>query len=164
VKRVKTFLYPESDPLGDGYTLRQSKISIGSGGFLGKGIGKGETNHLKFLPPSISMNDFIFCVWAEETGYIGSIVLIALFAVLCLSGVWVAITASDLSGRILALGVSTLIFAHVYINIAMCIGLLPITGLPLPFISSGRTFLVTVLAGLGLIQSVSIHKKGNIIQ
>lgn len=164
IKRVRTFLFPESDPLGDGYTLRQSKISIGSGGFIGKGIGKGETNHLKFLPPSVSMNDFIFCVWAEETGYVGSIALIALFAVLCLSGVWTALTAGDLPGRLLALGVSTLIFAHVYINIAMCIGLLPITGLPLPFISSGRTFLVTVMAGLGLMQSVSIHKKGNTIQ
>ena len=158
IKRVKVFLFPDSDPQGAGYTLRQAKIAIGSGGYIGKGIGKGETNHLKYLPPSISMNDFIFCVYAEETGFIGSMVLISLFGVIVLSGCWVAIRAVDERGRLLALGFSSLIFAHVYINIAMSLGLLPITGLPLPFISSGRTFLVTVMCGLGLIQSVCLHR------
>jgi len=159
VKRVKTFLYPDSDPLGDGYTLRQAKISIGCGGFSGKGIGKGEANRLKFLPPSVSMNDFIFCVWAEETGFVGSAALISLYAALALSGVWIALTAADLPGRLLALGFSVLVFAHAGINTAMSVGMLPITGLPLPLMSSGRTFLVTVLLGLGLVQSVSIHNK-----
>lgn len=157
LSRVKVFLFPEQDLTGAGYTLRQAKISIGSGGFSGRGIGKGEANHLKYLPQSISMNDFIFCVYAEETGFAGSLVLLSLFAALLVSGAWTAVVARDSSGRLLAIGVSTLVFAHVWINIAMSIGLVPITGLPLPFISSGRTFLVTVMAGFGLIQSVSIH-------
>jgi len=159
LKRVKVFLFPESDIAGAGYNLRQAKISIGSGGFSGKGIGKGETNHLKYLPQAISMNDFIFCVWAEETGFVGSVALLALFGILLLAGCRIAYVAQDGSGRLFALGFTTLIFAHVYVNIAMSIGLVPITGLPLPFISSGRTFLVTVLCGLGIMQSISIHRE-----
>ena len=159
VRRVRTFLFPEEDERGAGYNLRQAKISIGSGGFSGKGIGKGETNHLKYLPPAISMNDFIFCVYAEETGFIGSLVLLSLFALLLLSCCRAAFSSADGRGRLLALGVATLVFAHVYVNIAMSIGVLPITGLPLPFISSGRTFLIVVMCALGIVQSVSIHGK-----
>jgi rod shape determining protein RodA len=139
--------------------LQQAKISIGSGGFSGKGIGRGESNHLKYLPQAISMNDFIFCVWAEETGFVGSVALLLLFALLLTGGCRTAIVCADGRGRLLALGFSTLIFAHVYVNIAMSIGIVPITGLPLPFISSGRTFLVTVTCALGLVQSVSIHRE-----
>ena len=157
-KRVRVFLFPDEDLMGSGYNLRQAKISIGSGGFSGKGIGKGESNHLKYLPQAISMNDFIFCVYAEETGFVGSVCLLALFGALLLPCCWIAFRSRDGRGRLLALGVPTLIFAHVYINIAMSIGLVPITGLPLPFISSGRTFLVTVMCGLGLVQSVSVHR------
>ena len=159
LRRVKVFLFPETDMTGAGYNLRQAKISIGSGGFSGKGIGRGETNHLKYLPQAISMNDFIFCVWAEETGFVGSAVLLALFAALLACGCRAAFVSMDGRGRLLALGVSTLVFAHVYVNIAMSIGLVPITGLPLPFISSGRTFLVTVMCGLGLVQSVTTHRE-----
>ena len=159
VKRVKTFLFPESDPMGAGYNLRQSLIAIASGGLSGRGIGKGETNRLKYLPSSVSMNDFIFCVWAEETGYAGSLLLIALYTALCSAGAWIAWAAADTAARMLAIGLVTLVFAHAYINMAMCIGLVPITGLPLPFISSGRTFLVTMMAALGLLQSISIHKE-----
>ena len=159
IRRVRTFLFPEEDRQGAGYNLRQAKISIGSGGFTGKGIGRGETNHLKYLPPAVSMNDFIFCVYAEETGFTGSVVLLLLFGSLLLSCCRAAFTAEDGSGRLIALGVATLVFAHVYVNIAMSIGVLPITGLPLPFISSGRTFLIVVMCALGLVQSVSIHGK-----
>ena len=159
VKRIRVFLFPAQDQMGAGYNLRQAQISIGSGGLTGKGVGKGETNHLKYLPQAISMNDFIFCVYAEETGFVGSLVLLALFGVLVLSGCRVAFVAEDACGRLLALGVTTLVFAHVYVNIAMSVGLVPITGLPLPFISSGRTFLVMVMCGLGLVQSVSIHRE-----
>jgi rod shape determining protein RodA len=159
VKRVKVFLFPEEDILGAGYNLRQAKISIGSGGFSGKGIGKGETNHLKYLPQAISMNDFIFCVYAEETGFIGSLALLALFGMLVVPGAWTAFTSNDERGEALALSVSMLVFAHVYVNIAMSIGLVPITGLPLPFISSGRTFLLTVMAALGMVQSVATHRE-----
>ena len=159
VRRVRTFLFPEEDRQGAGYNLRQAKISIGSGGLTGKGIGRGETNHLKYLPPAISMNDSIFCVYAEETGFVGSLVLLALFGVLLLSCCRTAFASATGAGRLLALGVATLVFAHVYVNIAMSIGVLPITGLPLPFISSGRTFLIVVMCALGLVQSVSIHGK-----
>ena len=159
VRRVRTFLFPDDDRQGAGYNLRQAKISIGSGGFSGKGVGRGETNHLKYLPPAISMNDFIFCVYAEETGFVGSCALLALFGALLLSCCRAAFRAADGCGRLLALGTATLLFAHVYVNIAMSIGVLPITGLPLPFISSGRTFLVVATCALGLVQSVSIHRK-----
>ena len=159
VRRVKVFLFPEEDIKGAGYNLRQAKISIGSGGFAGKGIGKGETNHLKYLPPAISMNDFIFCVYAEETGFIGSVALLSLFAVLFIAGTIIAVFSDDDRGRLLAMGVVSLIFMHVFINIAMSIGVVPITGLPLPFISSGRTFLITIMCGLGFVQSVKIHKE-----
>ena len=159
VSRIRTFLFPEGDEQGAGYNLRQAKISIGSGGLSGKGVGRGETNHLKYLPPAISMNDFIFCVYAEETGFVGSAVLLGVFGVLLLSCCRTAYAAADGCGRLLALGTATLVFAHVYINIAMSIGVLPITGLPLPFISSGRTFLIVVMCALGLVQSVSIHGK-----
>ena len=159
LRRVKVFLFPESDIAGAGYNLRQAKISIGSGGFSGKGIGKGETNHLKYLPQAISMNDFIFCVYAEETGFVGSSALLVVFGVLLLGGCRAAFVARDDRGRLFALGFSVLLFAHVYINIAMSIGLVPITGLPLPFISSGRTFLVAAMCGLGIVQSISIHKE-----
>ena len=159
VSRVRVFLFPEEDQMGAGYNLRQAKISIGSGGFSGKGIGKGETNHLKYLPQAISMNDFIFCVYAEETGFVGSSVLLLLFGILLVSGCRTAFLSTDDCGRLLAIGVMTLIFAHVYVNIAMSVGIVPITGLPLPFISSGRTFLIVVMCGLGLVQSVSIHKE-----
>lgn len=162
LKRVKTFLFPDSDPTGAGYNGKQAMIAIASGGFTGKGIGKGETNALQYLPQSVSMNDFIFCVYAEETGYMGALMLLGLFAALCLSGMWTAFFAFDLTGRLLSLGVTMLIFAHVYINIAMSIGLVPITGLPLPFISSGRTFLLTVMAALGIMQSVAIHREEQI--
>ena len=162
VSRIRTFLFPESDTQGAGYTLRQAKISIGSGGMTGKGIGKGETNHLKYLPPAISINDFIFCVYAEETGFAGSAVLLGLFGILLVTCCRTAFVSADGCGRLLALGAATLLFAHVYVNIAMSIGLVPITGLPLPFISSGRTFLIVVMCALGLVQSVSIHGKESI--
>ena len=159
VKRIRTFLYPDEDRTGAGYTLRQAKIAIGSGGFSGKGIGKGESNHLRYLPPAISINDFIFCVYAEETGFVGSAVLLGLFALLLVPSGWIAYRCNDAGGRLLALGIPTLVFAHVFVNIGMSVGLVPITGVPLPFVSSGRTFLVTVMAGLGLIQSVSVYGK-----
>ncbi len=159
VRRVKTFLYPEEDRMGAGYNAHQAKIAIGSGGLTGRGLGKGETSRLKYLPPSVSMNDFIFCVYAEETGFVGSLLLLALYAALCVAGAWTASRAVDGRGRLFALGFTTLVFAHVYINIGMSIGLVPITGLPLPFISHGRTFLVTAMAGFGIIQSISINRE-----
>ena len=157
--RLRTFLNPEADPFGGGWNLRQAKISIGSGSLTGKGIGKGEQKFLGYLPPSVSMNDFIFCVLAEETGFVGASVVLALFGVLLLSGLWTALRCPDDRGRLTVIGILTLVFAHVYVNIAMSIGLMPITGLPLPFISAGKTFLVVLLAAFGIIQSVSLHRE-----
>ena len=157
--RLRTFLNPEADPYGGGWNLRQAKISIGSGSLTGKGIGKGEQKFLGYLPPSVSMNDFIFCVLAEETGFVGASVVLALFGVLLLSGLWTALRSPDDRGRLTVIGILTLVFAHVYVNIAMSIGLMPITGLPLPFISAGKTFLVVLLAAFGIIQSVSLHRE-----
>ncbi len=159
VRRLKTFVNPEADPYGGGWNLKQAKISIGSGSISGKGIGKGEQKFLGYLPPSVSMNDFIFSVLAEESGFVGSSTVIALFLALLLSGMWTALRSSDDRGRLVVVGVMTLIFVHVYINIAMSIGLVPITGLPLPFVSAGKTFLVVLLASLGIVQSVSLHRE-----
>lgn len=160
VERVKTFLFPEDDGLDSGYNLRQAKMTIGAGGLAGKGWRKGESIRRQLLPPMGIMNDFIFCVWAEEMGYVkGSLVLLALFAALCISTAWTAFVAGEGRGRLVALGMATLIFAHVYVNIGMSLGLVPITGLPLPFLSLGRTFLVTVMCGLGIVQSISIHRE-----
>lgn len=108
------------------------------------------------------MNDFIFCVLAEETGFAGSAVMLSLFLVLLLSGLWTAVRSNDDRGRLVAIGVMTLVFVHIYINIAMSIGLMPITGLPLPFISAGKTFLVILLAALGIVQSISLHREEKI--
>ena len=160
--RLRTFLNPEADPYGSGWNLRQSMISIGSGSIAGKGIGKGEQKSLQYLPPSVSMNDFIFCVLAEETGFVGTATTLGLFTVLLLSGLWTAVRSNDDRGRLVVIGVMTLIFVHIYINIAMSIGLMPITGLPLPFISAGKTFLVTLLAALGIVQSISLHREEKI--
>ena len=160
VARVRTFLFPETDQMDSGYNLRQATMTIGAGGLMGKGYRRGESIRRQLLPPMGIMNDFIFCVWAEEMGYVkGTLLLIGLYAVLCLSTAWIAVVASDPRGRLVALGVATLLFAHVYINMGMAIGLMPITGLPLPFLSLGRTFLVTVLCGLGIVQSVSLHRE-----
>lgn len=159
IRRVRTFLYPESDRLGAGYNLRQAKMTLGAGGALGRGYARGEAVRRRLLPPMGVMNDFIFCVWAEETGYRGTLALLALYATLCASTANAAANTRDGSGRLLALGMATLVFAHVYVNMGMTVGLVPITGLPLPFMSLGRTFLVSLVCGLGLVQSVSIHRE-----
>ena len=155
--RLKTFVDPEADPYGSGWNLRQAKISIGSGSLTGKGVGRGEAKFLGYLPPSVSMNDFIFAVLAEEAGFIGAAATLLLFFGIFASGTYTALRCMDDRGRLVVVGVMTLLFSHAYINIAMSIGLMPITGLPLPFISAGKTFLMVTCAALGLVQSVAVH-------
>ena len=155
--RLKTFVDPDADPYGSGWNLRQAKISIGSGSLSGKGIGRGEAKFLGYLPPSVSMNDFIFAVLAEEAGFIGAAATLLLFFGIFASGTYTALRCMDDRGRLVVVGVMTLLFSHAYINIAMSIGLMPITGLPLPFISAGKTFLMVTCAALGLVQSVAVH-------
>jgi rod shape determining protein RodA len=157
VRRLQVFLFPDKDLHGSGYNRRQSEIAVGSGGAWGKGYLKGEQYMLGYLPPSISSNDFIFAVLAEEAGFAGSLTVLLLFSGLLGSGLWVAFRCQDDTGRLFCVGVVSLTFSHMFINIAMTIGMMPITGLPLPFISYGRTFMLTMMAAFGLVQSVSIH-------
>ena len=164
ISRLRTFVNPDSDPYGSGWNLRQAMISIGSGSLWGKGIGHGEQKFLGYLPPSVSMNDFIFSVLAEEAGFVGSFTVLLLFLGVFASSAFTAIRCADDRGRLLVIGVTALLFSHMYINVAMSIGLMPITGLPLPFISAGKTFLVTTLAALGLVQSVAVHGRAIDIQ
>lgn len=159
LKRLRVFLFPDRDIQGAGYNLRQAQISIGSGSLWGKGLKKGSQKTLGYLPPSVSMNDFIFAVLAEEAGFMGALAMLALFLGVLLSGVKIAFRSGNDRGRLLVVGVTMLIFCHLYVNVAMSIGLMPITGLPLPFISAGRTFLVVLLMALGIVQSVNVHRK-----
>ena len=158
IQRLRVFLFPDFDTHGAGYNPRQALISIGSGSVHGKGLRKGELKALGYLPPSVSMNDFIFAVVAEESGFVGTLLLLSLFMGLLLSTLRVAFFAHDDRGRLLSIGTATLIFCHVYINIAMSVGLMPITGIPLPFISAGRTFLIVLMSALGFVQSVNVHR------
>ncbi len=157
VKRLQVFLFPDRDLYGSGYNRRQSEIAVGSGGVWGKGLGHGEQYTLGYLPPAIATNDFIFSVLAEERGFAGSLTVLLLFLGLLGSCTAVAIKCKDDTGRLFTVGAMTLIFSHMFINIAMTIGLMPITGLPLPFISYGRTFLLTLFVTFGIVQSISVH-------
>jgi rod shape determining protein RodA len=157
LRRLQVFMFPDKDLHGSGYNRRQSEIAVGSGGFWGKGHNKGEHYMLGYLPPSVSSNDFIFAVLAEEAGFVGTLMVLLLFLSLTWTGLWVAVRCRDDGGRLFCVGVVTLMFSHTFINIAMTIGLMPITGLPLPFISYGRTFMLTMMVALGLVQSVSMY-------
>ena len=157
IKRLQVFMFPDKDLHGSGYNRRQSEIAVGSGGAWGKGYLKGVHYMLGYLPPSVSSNDFIFAVLAEEAGFAGTVIVLLLFLFMTWTGLWVAFRCRDDGGRILCVGVVTVMFSHIFINIAMTIGLMPITGLPLPFISYGRTFMLTMMVGLGLVQSVSMY-------
>ena len=158
--RILTFFDPSRDPLGANWNATQSAIAVGSGGFWGKGFLHGTQNVLGFLPRTVSPSDFIFPVIAEETGFVGSLVLLGLFAFLLFRYLLAAATADDSEGSLLATGIAGLLFFHVFVNIGMTIRLLPITGLPLPFVSSGGSFLLTMFAGLGLVQSVVVRRAG----
>ena len=158
--RIEVFLRPDSDPLGAGWNRRQSEIAIGSGGMWGRGYMQGRQNLLGFLPRTVSPTDFIFAVIAEETGFAGDAALLGLYVVLLGCGLMAALQAPDLMGRVLCVGITTLIFSHVFINVAMTGGLLPVTGIPLPLVSYGGTFLVSTLFTLGLVQSVHVRKAG----
>ncbi|MGD9782679.1 MAG: rod shape-determining protein RodA [Kiritimatiellia bacterium] len=159
-ERILTFLDPSRDPLGSGWNALQSAIAVGSGGLSGKGFLNGTQSVLGFLPRTVSPTDFIFPVIAEEKGFIGASLLLLAFAGLLTCYVRTAWTAKDPAGSLLATGIAGLLFCHVFVNVGMTIGLLPITGLPLPLISSGGSFMVSTLAGFGLVQSVHVRRIG----
>lgn len=158
VERVETFLHPDRDRLGSGYNAYQSEIAVGSGGVWGKGYGQGVQHRLGYLPPVVSMNDFIFPVVAEEWGFVGALALLAAYLGGILGpGVAIGLRCRDDVGRLLCVGVVTLLFCHVFINIGMTVRIVPITGLPLPFISQGGTFMLVMMMAMGVLQSVAIH-------
>ena len=158
-ERILVFFDTDRDPLGFGWNRRQSEIAVGSGGPWGKGFRKGTSNILGFLPPSVAPTDFIYSVIAEEKGFFGSVVVLGLFAAVLLCGIHAATSTEDRMGRLLCVGVTLLIFCHVFINIAMTIGLMPITGLPLPLLSYGGSFMVATMSALGIVQSVYIRSQ-----
>jgi len=155
-RRVMTLFDPESDPLGAGYHILQSKIALGSGGMFGRGFLQGSQTHLNFLPEK--QTDFVFTMLAEEFGMIGGVGLLGLYAVLLIYGLAIAIRSRNQFGRLLAIGIACNIFLYVFINIAMVMGLIPVVGVPLPLISYGGTAMLTVMAALGLVMSVYIHR------
>lgn len=158
VRRVETFLYPMRDLHASGYNAYQSEIAVGSGGVHGKGYGKGVQHRLGYLPEMVAINDFIFPVFAEEMGFVGAAVLLAFYFLgLILPGMIVAARCVDDLGRLLCTGVVTLLFCHVFINIGMTVRIVPITGLPLPFISQGGTFMLVMMVAMGILQSVAVH-------
>lgn len=157
-ERILVFLDPGRDPLGAGWNKIQSEIAVGSGGLGGKGFLMGTQNILGFLPRTVAPTDFIYSVIAEESGFIGASFVLGLYAVILSCGIRAAIRARDRLGRLLAAGVTTSFFCHLYVNIAMTVGLAPITGLPLPLISYGGSFMVCTMASLGLVQSVYVRR------
>ena len=155
--RVMTFLNPESDPLGAGYNIIQSKIALGSGGLFGKGWLNGTQAHLEFLPERST--DFVFAVMGEEFGLLGLLLLLALYLALIGRGLYIAMEAQDTFTRLLAGTVSLTFFFYVFVNAGMVSGLLPIVGVPLPFVSAGGTSMVTLMAGFGMLVAIQGNKK-----
>lgn len=155
-QRVLTLLNPEQDPLGSGYHIIQSKIAIGSGGTFGKGWLEGSQSHLNFLPEHAT--DFIFAVSGEEFGFVGSSILIILFVLISLRGLYIAQQAQTSFTRLLAASLAMTFFFSAFVNIGMVMGILPVVGIPLPLVSYGGTALVTFMASFGILMSISSHR------
>jgi rod shape determining protein RodA len=155
--RIYTFLDPESDPLGAGYHILQSKIALGSGGFLGRGFLNGTQSHLSFLPEK--QTDFIFTTLAEEFGFVGGIALLALYTLIVSYGFVIALRCRSYFGRLLGLGIVANFSLYVFINTAMVMGLIPVVGVPLPLISYGGTAMLAVMFGFGLVLNVGVHRE-----
>lgn len=155
-KRVITFLNPENDPLGSGYHILQSKIALGSGGFFGKGFKLGSQSHLNFLPEKHT--DFIFAMFCEEFGVMGGYALILLYSILIFYGYSLSLKSRSAYGKFLGIGLTTLFFLYVFVNMAMVTGLLPVVGIPLPLLSYGGTAMITIMMTLGLLMSVAVHR------
>lgn len=146
--------------LDDEYNVRQALISVGSGGLFGKGWRQGTQNALGYLPRAVAHNDFIFSVMAEEEGFVGSVIVLTLYAVVLFTGLRIAGQARDRLGKLVAVGVVTLLFSHVFVNIGMNIRIMPVTGVPLPLLSYGGSSVLCSLIAVGLMQNVHIHRKG----
>lgn len=158
-ERIHTFLNPERDPLTRNWNAIQANLAVGRGGISGKGFMQGTHCSLGYLPRTVANSDFIFPVIAEETGFLGALTLLILYGVLLFSILRTAMIAPDPFGCYLCVGIATLLITHIAVNIGMCIRLVPITGVPLPLLSSGGSFLVVMLTYLGIAQSVYAHRK-----
>ncbi|MDJ0910359.1 MAG: rod shape-determining protein RodA [Woeseiaceae bacterium] len=156
-QRVLTLLNPDSDPLGAGYNIIQSKIAIGSGGLFGKGWTNGSQARLEFLPERDT--DFIFAVLGEEFGLLGVLTLLSLYVFVIGRGLYIATQAHDTFSRLLAGSISLTFFVYVFVNTAMVCGLVPVVGVPLPLVSFGGTSMVTLMAGFGILMSIHSHRK-----
>ena len=154
--RILTFLNPESDPLGAGWNIIQSKIAIGAGGLTGKGWGQGSQSHLNYLPEHTT--DFIFAVLGEEFGWVGVATVLALYLFIVGRCLWIAASARDGYSRLLAGSLGLSLFVYVIVNGGMISGLLPVVGVPMPLLSYGGTSAVSLLAGLGVVMAVRAHK------
>jgi rod shape determining protein RodA len=155
-ERILTFFSPERDPLGSGYHIIQSMIAVGSGGLFGKGFLKGSQTQLKFLPEQ--QTDFVFSVFAEEWGFLGGMVLVFMFLSLILWGIKIVIHSKDYLGAIVAFGITMLLFWEVFINVGMVLGILPVVGIPLPFLSYGGSAIVVLMTAIGLLMNISVRR------
>lgn len=155
--RLEVFLNPTADPLSTGYNVVQSTIAVGSGQLFGRGLAAGSQSQLNFLPSQHT--DFIFAVLSEKMGFVGGMIVLLLFSVLLLRGVYIASRAEDRFGVFVAVGVVTMILFHLLVNIGMNVGLMPVTGIPLPFMSYGGTSLLVSLVSVGLLESIAIRRK-----
>ncbi len=151
--RIVSFLDQDRDPLGSGYNLNQSKIAIGSGFWFGNGLGKGSQANLGFLPEPY--NDFIFAAYIEQFGLAGAAVLLGLFMLLIYKILMIGLSTTANFGKLFSIGLAVFIFSHVFVSAGVNVGLLPVTGLPFPFLSSGGSNLISIMAGLGVLQSIN---------
>jgi rod shape determining protein RodA len=156
-KRIETFLNPNADPLGAGYNSLQSKVAIGSGGLFGKGYLRGSQTQLNFIPEQ--WTDFIFCVPGEEFGFVGAGFVLALFALLLVRGVTLASIVKSRYASFVAIGLTALIATHVFLNIGMALGMLPVIGVPLPFLSYGGSFLISSTIMIGILMNLYTNRK-----
>ncbi len=159
-QRVLTFLNPNNDPLGSGYNIIQSKIAIGSGGMFGKGYLNGTQGQLNFLPEK--QTDFIFTMLSEELGFIGSFFTIAIYCSIIVICIMIAMQTRHQYGRLLTMGIVNIFFLHMFINMGMGMGLLPVVGAPLPFVSYGGTIMASMMIGFGLVLNVDLYKNAEL--
>ena len=155
--RILTFFNPERDPLGAGYQIIQSKIAIGSGGLLGKGFLQGTQSYLEFLPEKHT--DFIFTLFSEEFGFVGSMVLILLYALLIYRIIWIGFSSRSFFAKLYCYGFASALFLYIFVNIAMVVGLLPIVGAPLPIMSYGGSSMLSIMLGLSIVMSCKIYSR-----
>ena len=156
IMRLIVFLNPEVDPRGSGWNIIQSLTAVGSGGFLGKGYLQGTQSHYQYLPQRST--DFIFSIIAEEWGFIGSFLILALFALILIRSIFILLNARSSFGVFLGVGILTMLFFHLMVNIGMAVGIMPITGIPLFFLSYGGSSLWTAVVGMALLQNIYINR------